>query len=144
MRDIPARFVQFTDDYPEIARAYEQLGAACHLAGPLAKKERSLIKLGIAIGAWLEGAVHSHVRKALEAGASPEEVRHTALLALPTIGFPSTMAVLTWVDDVLETPGKGAESVCLRGNCLPAGNADPVVFPPVPGLTIHFFRLRLR
>jgi alkylhydroperoxidase/carboxymuconolactone decarboxylase family protein YurZ len=109
MREIPRRFVQFTDEYPEIARAYEQLGAACHLAGPLPKKERALIKLGISVGAWLEGAVHSHVRKALEAGASPQEIRHTALLALPTIGFPSTMAVLTWIDDVLEAPSEGRE-----------------------------------
>lgn len=104
MRDIPKRFVQFTDEYPEIARAYDQLGAACHLAGPLPKKERALIKLGISIGAWLEGAVHSHVRKALEAGANAQEIRHTALLSLPTIGFPSTMAVLTWIDDILESP----------------------------------------
>jgi len=110
MRDIPKRFVQFTNEYPEIARAYEQLGAACHLAGPLPKKERALIKLGISVGAWLEGAVHSHVRKALEAGASAQEIRHTALLALPTIGFPSTMAVLTWIDDVLAAPGARAGS----------------------------------
>jgi alkylhydroperoxidase/carboxymuconolactone decarboxylase family protein YurZ len=110
MRDIPARFVQFTEDYPEIARAYDQLGAACHLAGPLSKKERALIKLGISVGAWLEGAVHSHVRKALEAGATPQDIRHVALLALPTIGFPSTMAVLTWIDDVLEPPGKRARA----------------------------------
>jgi alkylhydroperoxidase/carboxymuconolactone decarboxylase family protein YurZ len=104
MREIPERFTQFADRHPEIARAYEQLGAACHLAGPLPRKERALIKLGIAMGAWLEGAVHSHVRKALEAGATPGEIRHAALLALPTIGFPSTMAALTWIDDILEAP----------------------------------------
>ena len=115
MREIPRRFVQFTDEYPEIARAYEQLGAACHLAGPLPKKERALIKLAISIGAWLEGAVHSHVRKALEAGASPEEIRHTALLALPTIGFPSTMAVMTWIDDILGAPApKGGKRRAIR------------------------------
>lgn len=115
MREIPRRFEQFTDAYPEIARAYEQLGTACHLAGPLPKKERALIKLAIAIGAWLEGAVHSHVRKALEAGASPEEIRHTALLALPTIGFPSTMAVLTWIDDILGIPAsKGGKHRAVR------------------------------
>ena len=101
MRAIPKRFADFTENYPEIARAYEQLGTACHLAGPIGKKERALIKLGIAIGAWLEGAVHSHVRKALEAGATPAEIRHAALLALPTIGFPATMAVLTWIDDII-------------------------------------------
>jgi alkylhydroperoxidase/carboxymuconolactone decarboxylase family protein YurZ len=99
MRNLPSRFTEFTETYPEIARAYEQLGAACHLAGPIPKKERALLKLGISMGAWLEGAVHSHVRKSLEAGATPEEIRHVALLALPTLGFPATMAVLTGVED---------------------------------------------
>jgi alkylhydroperoxidase/carboxymuconolactone decarboxylase family protein YurZ len=101
MRNLPSRFTEFTETYPEIARAYEQLGAACHLAGPIPKKERALLKLGISMGAWLEGAVHSHVRKSLEAGATSEEIRHVALLALPTLGFPATMAVLTWVEDIL-------------------------------------------
>lgn len=119
MREIPRRFEQFTDEYPEIARAYEQLGAACHLAGPVPKKERALIKLAISIGAWLEGAVHSHVRKALEAGATAEEIRHTALLALPTIGFPSTMAVLTWIDDILGAPAsKGGKGRVMRAKHL--------------------------
>lgn len=101
MREIPKRFSEFTNRYPEIARAYEQLGTSVHLAGPVPAKERALIKLGISIGAWLEGAVHSHVRKALEAGATADEIRHAALLALPTIGFPATMAVLTWIEDII-------------------------------------------
>lgn len=101
MKKRPGHFEAFTRQYPEIARAYEQLGAACHLGGPIPKKERALIKLGISMGAWLEGAVHAQVRKSLEAGATSEEIRHVALLALPTIGFPAFMAVLTWVNDLL-------------------------------------------
>lgn len=106
MRDLPPRYKQFTEDHPDIARAYDQLGSAVHLAGPLDKRERALVKLGISIGAWLEGAVHSHVRKALEAGAGVDEIRHVALLSLPTIGFPSAMAAMTWIDDILP-PAKG-------------------------------------
>lgn len=49
----------------------------------------------------MEGAVHSHIRKALGAGVSPKEIRHAVLLALPTTGLPSMMAAMTWVDDVL-------------------------------------------
>lgn len=101
MKKLPKHFEVFTESYPEIARAYEQLGAACHLGGPIAKKERALIKLGISMGARLEGAVHAQVRKSLEARATPEEIRHVALLALPTIGFPAFMAVLTWINDLL-------------------------------------------
>ncbi|HXG00788.1 MAG TPA: carboxymuconolactone decarboxylase family protein [Bacteroidota bacterium] len=101
MAQPPKRFQQFSKDYPKVVAAYEQLGAAVHGAGPLNEKTRALVKIGISTGARLEGAVHSHVRKALEAGASPEEVRHAVLLALPTIGLPGTMAALSWVDDIL-------------------------------------------
>lgn len=100
----PKRFRKFTADYPDVAKAYEDLGSAVHAAGPLDAKTRALVKLGISTGARLEGAVHSHVRKALEAGVTKEELRHVALLALPTIGLPSMMAALSWIDDVLDAP----------------------------------------
>jgi 4-carboxymuconolactone decarboxylase len=87
--------------YPDVFEAYERLGEACRSAGPLAAREAALVKLGIAIGARLEGAVHSHVRRAVEAGATPDECRHAALLATTTLGFPSMMAALSWVEDVL-------------------------------------------
>ncbi len=97
----PKRFQKFSADYPEVASAYEELGNAVHGSGPLDKKTRALIKIGISTGAGLEGAVHSHVRKALEAGVSPEEIRHAALLALPTIGLPPMMSAMSWVEDEL-------------------------------------------
>ncbi len=52
----------------------------------------------------MEGAVHSHTRKAIDAGVAPQEIRHLVLLAVTTLGFPSTITALTWVEDVL---GKG-------------------------------------
>lgn len=99
---LPKRFKKFTEDYPQIAAAYEQLGTAVHKSGPLDEKTRALIKLAISTGARLEGAAHSHARKALAAGCSKEEMRQTVLLALPTIGLPSTMAALSWLDDILD------------------------------------------
>jgi len=100
-RRLPSRFNQFATAYPDVAAAYEALGNSVHEAGPVDTKTRALVKLGVSVGVWLEGAVHSAVRKALDAGATAEEIRHTIILALPTIGFPSTMAALTWADDVL-------------------------------------------
>ncbi|MFZ6033982.1 MAG: carboxymuconolactone decarboxylase family protein [Melioribacter sp.] len=102
MSQIPKRYLKFTEDYPEVAKAYESLGDAVHSAGPLDEKTRALIKLAISTGARLEGAVHSHARKALKAGCAPEEMRQVALLSLPTIGLPSMMAALSWIDDILE------------------------------------------
>ena len=102
MSQLPKRFEKFQKDFPEIAKAYENLGTAVHKAGPLDNKIRALIKLAISTGAGMEGAVHSHTRKAIEAGCSNQEIKQTVMLALPTIGFPSTMAVMSWVEDILD------------------------------------------
>lgn len=102
MSQIPKRYLKFKEDYSDVATAYESMGNAVHNAGPLDEKTRALIKLAISTGARLEGAVHSHVRKAVKVGASKEEMRQVALLALPTIGFPSMMAALSWIDDILD------------------------------------------
>ncbi len=101
MSHLPAAYQRFQERYPALWKAYDELGAAVHHAGPLDEKTRALVKLGIAIGNQSEGAVHSHTRKALEAGATAEEIRQVGLLALPTIGFPNMMAALTWIDDIL-------------------------------------------
>jgi alkylhydroperoxidase/carboxymuconolactone decarboxylase family protein YurZ len=101
MSQLPKRFEKLHKDYPEVAKAYEELGKAVHSSGPLEDKTRALIKLAISTGAGLEGAVHSHTRKAIELGISKEEIRQTVLLALPTIGLPPTMAAMSWVDDIL-------------------------------------------
>jgi len=99
---VPKRFLKFRETYPAVAKAYEQLGIAAKAAGPLDPKTRSLIGLAIAIGARHEGAVHSHTRKALEAGCSPAQIRHAVLLSVTTMGFPNMMAALSWVGDVLQ------------------------------------------
>ncbi len=97
---IPKRFTRFMENHPEIGKAYSDLGTAVHKAGPLDDKTRALIKVAISGGAMLEGAFHSHIRKATQVGATKEELQHIAFLALPTIGFPSMMALLTWIDDI--------------------------------------------
>jgi alkylhydroperoxidase/carboxymuconolactone decarboxylase family protein YurZ len=101
MRKIPARFQEFAHKYPEVANAYEELAGKCRRSGPLNEKEQALVKLGIAAGSHMEGSVHSQVRKALDLGMQPEEIRHAILLAMTSIGFPRMMAALTWAEDVL-------------------------------------------
>jgi 4-carboxymuconolactone decarboxylase len=71
-------------------------------AAPLDERTARLVKLGIALGAQAEGAVRSHARRALTEGESREEMRHVGLLALTTIGFPHTVAGLSWIEEVIE------------------------------------------
>jgi hypothetical protein len=54
------------------------------------------------LGAQAEGAVCSHARRALTEGESREQVRHVGLLALTTMGFPQTVAGLSWIEEVIE------------------------------------------
>ena len=88
--------------HPQLLDAVDTLGATVANAGPLSEKIRQLVQLAAAAAIRSEGAVHSHTRRAVEAGASAEEVRHAILLLTSTIGFPTVMAAMTWADDVLE------------------------------------------
>ncbi|MEL6105573.1 MAG: carboxymuconolactone decarboxylase family protein [Planctomycetota bacterium] len=98
---IPKRYQQMHADHPELMNAYEAFGKATKEAGPLSEREVALVKLAISVGAGLEGAAHSHCRKALEAGCTPEDLRHVAVLSAPTIGFPTMMRGKSWVEDVI-------------------------------------------
>jgi alkylhydroperoxidase/carboxymuconolactone decarboxylase family protein YurZ len=99
---LPGPFERFTKEFPAVFEGYDAMGEAAHSGGPLDAKTRELVKLGMAIGARLEGATHSHVRKALAVGATPKEVRHATVLAITTLGLPTTVMAFTWVDDVLQ------------------------------------------
>ncbi len=98
---IPKRYLQMHQDYPELMQSYEAMGEATRSAGPLSQRESALVKLAVSLSAGLEGAAHSHCRKALEAGCSPEDLRHVAILTAPTIGFPTMMRAKSWVEDVI-------------------------------------------
>ncbi len=102
MSKIPKRYLRVKSEFPDVLEAYEKMGDAVHSAGPLDDKTRALIKLAVSTGARFEGAVHSHARKALKTGCTAEEMRHTVMMSLPTIGLPSMMAALQWVDEIIE------------------------------------------
>lgn len=99
---LPKIYEYFTEQFPEVFRDFRQLGKTCRQSGPLDPKVQNLVNLGVAIGIVSRGAIMSQTRKALEAGATEAEIRHTALMALTTIGFPNTMAALGWINEVLE------------------------------------------
>ena len=67
--------------------------------GPLDDRTARLVKLGVAIGAMREGAVHSSARKAVALGATAEELNQVVALAASIIGMPSAVAVWTWLRD---------------------------------------------
>ena len=100
---LPKSYTDFRTGYPEVAEALDALGSAADSAGPLDEKTLRLVKLGIAAGALAEGSVRSNVRKALEAGATADEIRQVGLGAITTVGFPAAIATLGWIDEVLSS-----------------------------------------
>lgn len=101
-KHLPAAAGEIANDYPDLWKAYANLGKASAASGPLDLRARRLVKLGLAIGMGSEGAVHSHVRRALDEGVSTEQLKHAALLAIPTIGFPRAIAALSWISDITD------------------------------------------
>lgn len=98
---LPDIFKQFMEDYPEIADAHRKVGDLCSGAGPLDEKTRHLVQLAVSVGVESKGGVKSHVRRALDAGATKTEIMQTVLLSTPTIGFPSMIAAYGWASEVL-------------------------------------------
>lgn len=103
--DLPIGAKTVEQEYPEIWSAYAKLGEACAKSGPLDEKTVRLAKLALAVGAASEGAVHSHTRRALEAGIEAAALRQIAMLAIPTLGFPRAVAAMTWIEDVISSKG---------------------------------------
>ena len=98
---LPNVYIRFRERYSDVAQSLDALGKATEDAGRLDARSQRLVKLGIAIGALAEGAVRSNVRKARAVGVSDEDIRQTALLAISTAGFPTAIAALAWIDEVL-------------------------------------------
>jgi alkylhydroperoxidase/carboxymuconolactone decarboxylase family protein YurZ len=99
---LPGVFKQFVAKYPKLGAAHEQVAKAVEEYGPLDRKTLDLIKIGISIGAGLETATRSHVRRAIQHGATEPEIEQAALLAYNTIGWPRMIAAWTWVRQQIE------------------------------------------
>lgn len=103
---LPRVYVDFTERFPEVAAAQGALARVVHEQSPFDDKTERLVTLALAIGAEANGAVRSNVRKALQHGATVEELRAVALAAITTCGFPTAVAALRWIDEVLAGEGK--------------------------------------
>ncbi len=97
----PKIYLQLKRRHPRFFAAVDRLGQAVRKEGPLPEKTIQLVQLAAAAAIRSEGAVHSHVRRALEVGGTSDEVRHTLLALTSTIGFPNVIAACSWAEDLL-------------------------------------------
>jgi len=96
-------FLKLKERHGELIKALDAVAVAARNSGPLDEKTIHLIQLAAAAAIRSHGAAHSHAIRAMEAGATPEELRQAVLVLTSTIGFPTTAAALSWVDDVIAT-----------------------------------------
>jgi len=102
MDALPKNFQRIKDRYGPIIAHLDQARDEALKAGPLDEKTCHLVQLAGCAAIRSEGGVHSHARRALAAGATPDEIRHAVVMLIPTIGFPNVAAVLSWVEDITE------------------------------------------
>ncbi len=99
---LPGTFKAFIAKYPALGEAHEQVAKAVESLGPLDPATCELIKIGICVGGGLESALRSHVRRAMQHGASREQIEQAILLAMNTCGFPRTVAAWSWAQEQFE------------------------------------------
>jgi AhpD family alkylhydroperoxidase len=99
---LPKMYIDIKKRYTKLDSALENLGKTIRTIGPINDKTSHLIQLGAAAAIRSEGAVHSHARRAREAGANEEEIYHALILLTSTIGFPAVSAAISWTDDVIK------------------------------------------
>lgn len=93
----PLAYQNFVNRFPGLAKAWDATSEA-GTSGSFTEKQIRLIKLAIAVGAMREGAVRSSVRKAVAIGVSQKDLDQVVCLAAGTLGFPSTVAVFSWME----------------------------------------------
>jgi alkylhydroperoxidase/carboxymuconolactone decarboxylase family protein YurZ len=96
---LPGTFKRFAARFPELVAAHEQIAKAVDGLGELDELTSELVKIGICLGAGLESALRAHVRKAVQAGASVEQIEHALMLGMNTCGFPRTVAAWSWAHE---------------------------------------------
>jgi 4-carboxymuconolactone decarboxylase len=99
-KELPTWYTTLEKRHPKFMAAVKELGKAVRQEGPLDEKTSHLVQLAAAAALRSEGGVHSHAKRALEAGAKPDEIFHAIILLTSTIGFPTVSAALSWVSDV--------------------------------------------
>lgn len=98
--ELPRPLQQLIRRQPRLWKAYEALGRECTDAGPLDHKTVHLVKLALYAARGQQTPFQTHVRAALKAGASVEEVEHALLQLLTAEGLGTVVRALKWAGEV--------------------------------------------
>lgn len=95
-------YLNLKERHPELIDAVETMTQIARTSGPLDEKTLQLIQLGAAAAIGSKGSLSSHAMRALEAGATMDEIRHAIIVLTSTIGFPTVAAALHRMDEIFD------------------------------------------
>lgn len=89
--EVMANMGALGENCPGVMKSFMGLHDEALKEGALSTKEKELISLGIAIAVRCTGCIQCHVKAALDAGASREEIAETVGVAVLMAGGPGTV-----------------------------------------------------
>lgn len=78
-------------EIPETMQGFSKMAQGALKDGAVSVKNKELIALGIGISSRCEGCIQAHVKKAIDAGATREEMHETIGVAILMSGGPGTV-----------------------------------------------------
>ncbi|MEW6048808.1 MAG: carboxymuconolactone decarboxylase family protein [Bacillota bacterium] len=95
MGDFTAGLGRVGDEFPELGQAFVNLTSAALVEGELSARVKELIAVALGVFAGCEYCIAYHVHKAVEEGATREEILEAAAVAVAFGGTPAMAKVAT-------------------------------------------------
>jgi AhpD family alkylhydroperoxidase len=99
--DLSEFMEKFEKKCPDVATSFYNLHDTVNKEGKLSIKEKEFIALGIAVSARCEYCIYFHTARAMESGATEEEILEAASVAVYMGGGPA-FSYIKYVMDALE------------------------------------------
>ena len=77
------------ESMPDLMKGFSGLHQAAMKAGSLDTRQKELIALGIGLALTCENCIYAHVRAAIKAGATREQILETGAVAVMMAGGPA-------------------------------------------------------
>lgn len=97
-RELDKGIVALARQAPEVMGAYRKVASAASKDGALDTKTKELMALAIGISTQCEGCIVFHMRNALKAGATKDEVIDTIGVAIEMGGGPAVVSGASALD----------------------------------------------
>lgn len=102
---LQARIGEFSDLNPDVIQAVQDAQGAAAKTGHLAPKVHSLIALAVAVTTRCDGCIVIHAQKALEAGATRDEIAEALSTAI-ALNAGAAVVYSSRVFDAIDALGK--------------------------------------